>query len=70
LPEQSSTRLTDSACSGVPLTPASAITGWNVPLVKSATDEIASLCRSSDFGEKTISGLRLGDRAWRRRRWK
>ena len=66
MPEQSSTRFTASGA-GAAVSPS---TGWKVPVVKSATDETQSLCRSSDFGVNTTSGFRLGDSAWRRSRWK
>ena len=65
MPEHSSTRVTPSGASAV-----SPMTGWNVPLVKSATGDTQSLCRSNDFGVNTISGLRLADSAWRRSTWK
>ena len=52
LPEHTKTRVTAEASTLV-----STITGSKVPEVKSATEDVAALSRSIDFGVKTISGL-------------
>ena len=46
------------------------MTGVNRPAVSSPTVPKVVAVRSSDFGVKTMSGLRCGRRAWRRSRWK
>src|SRR3546814_19791437 len=59
LPEQATTRLTFFALPAV----LSAITVWKPPSASSASDDTASLWRSSDLGLITTSGLREIGRA-------
>ena len=57
--------------SGGAISSISGMTNWNrLPSAMSPSDDTASLCRSSDFGVNTISGLRKLRCNWRRSAWK
>ena len=67
MPEHAITRLTLSALTSALTSP---ITVLNSPFVNSASGEVASFARSSDFGVMMISGLRNIRTIWRRSTWK